>query len=413
MSQPVVSRRAVLGGVAAGIAAAGIAPAWAARAAGDPIDTVAAALDRRLIALRRDLHRHPEAPGQERRTAAVVARELRAAGLDVVTGVGGHGVVGLLEGSRPGRTVAYRADMDAVPPHGQLGGDGKVAHVCGHDLHTAVGVGIAQVLARLRARLSGRVMFVFQPAEETLTGAAAMLGDGVFARARPTEIHALHCYAFPVGEFATTAGYGLPGQDQGVVTLTGPDAAARAERLTTDVGALGTVAQPAIPDGLDQVLTDVQTPDGPFARFVMLRARAVGTEVQFSYRCWPEDRYTEVRAAIHRLAGQAGGTVSFAGAPFPAMVCPEPEGRALDRYLRRTVGSSRVRRLHAAIPFSGEDFALFLREMPGTYTLLGVQPPRTPIAESYPHLGAFDPDERAIGHGVRAMAGWLATRARG
>jgi metal-dependent amidase/aminoacylase/carboxypeptidase family protein len=94
------------------------------------------------------------------------------------------------------------------------------------------------------------------------------------------------------------------------------------------------------------------------------------------------------------------------------MVCPEREGQELKRFLHRTVGRDRVRTMHAAVPFSGEDFALFLDRLPGTYTFLGVHAPGAAIDTSYPHFGSFTPDERAIGHGIRAMAGWLAGRTR-
>jgi metal-dependent amidase/aminoacylase/carboxypeptidase family protein len=412
-----VSRRAVLGG-AAGVVGAGLAaprPAHAGR--DDAIDAVASRLDRDLIDLRRDIHAHPEIAGREERTARVVAERLRTAGLRVTTGIGGHGVLALLTGARPGRTVAYRADMDAVPPEAQIGGgDGQPAHLCGHDLHTTVGVGVAEVLARLRDRLAGTVAFVFQPAEESLTGAAAMLADGVFARVRPAEIHALHCGPFPVGEFLVTPGYGLPGQDLGVITLTGADAVARARRLAADIGALGTVSPPVTSQDLEQLLIDIRTPDGPLAEFVFLQAYLPAEdrpEIQVSYRCWPEHRYVEVRQDIRRLARAAGAaTVSFPDDPFPAMVAPEREGHALRRHLARTIGRDRVGRLHAAIPFNGEDFALFLDRMPGTFTFLGVRAPGAPLESSNPHVVGFTPDERAIGHGVRAMAGWLSRRTR-
>ncbi|SDL32161.1 M20 metallopeptidase family protein [Nonomuraea jiangxiensis] len=415
-----VSRRAVLGGAVAGVAGDALGPARAAYAGGmpsegDPVDAVAAQLDRDLIALRRDLHRHPELPGQERRTAEVVARRLRAAGLDVTTGVGGHGVVGVLEAARRGRTVAYRADIDAVPPEDQLSGGTQVAHLCGHDVHTAVGVGVAEVLAHLRDRLAGTFVFVFQPAEEALSGAAAMLDDGVLARTRPTEIHALHCGPFPVGEFVVTPGFGLPGQDHGVITLTGPDATARAQRLAAAIGALGTVSPPSTPEALERFVADLLTPDGPLSTFVFMQVQTAdttgGAEVRMSYRCWPEDRYEDVRADIGRLARSHGGTPVFPKDPYPAMLCPEWEGHVLKRHLEQTIGPDRVRTIQAAVPFSGEDFALFLDRIPGTYTFLGVMAPGAPITTGYPHFGAFNPDERAIGHGVRAMARWLAVRA--
>ncbi len=389
-----VSRRVLLGGAVAAMALT-------------PVAAAHASTESDLIALRRDLYRHPEVAGEERRTAMIVARRLRAAGLDVRTGVGGHGVVGVLRGAHRGRTVAYRADMDAVPPDSQQGGGAEPAHLCGHDIHTTVGVGVAEALARQRHRLAGTVQFVFQPAEESLTGAAAMLADGVFARVHPEEIHALHCGPFPVGEFAITTGFGLPGQDRGTVTVADP---ATARQLVAEIAALGTVSPPGSPQDLAQLVADLQIKDGPLARFVFMNADVPdgGAEIRVSYRCWPADRYTEIRESIRRLAGPAA-TVSFPNAPFPAMVSPIREGNALREHLRTT---HRVIDLHAAIPFSGEDFSLFLERVPGTFTFLGVRSPGAAVETSYPHFGAFTPDERAIGHGVRAMTGWLAARTR-
>lgn len=424
LGNAVASRRVVLGAaVAAGAATAlgSASTAFATNVSGGvtqySIDAVAKRLDDQLIALRRDIHRHPETAGEEGRTAAVVAERLRTAGLTVSTDVGGHGVVGVLAGVRRGRTVAYRADIDAVPPEDQIDGGTTAAHVCGHDLHTAIGIGIAEVLARLRNRLSGRIVFVFQPAEEALTGAEAMIDDGVLRQTRPEEIHALHCGPFPVGQFVVTPGTGLPGQDHSIITLSGPDAATQAPQLITDIGGLATVAPPETSADLERLVEDIQTPHGPLTEFITIQARAAQPdaggriEVQTSSRCWPEERYTEVRDEISAIAdGYDGTQVTFPAEPFPAMVCPVGDGRAVRRHLSNVLGRDKARTVHAAIPFSGEDFALFLDRIPGTYTFLGVRAPGTDITTSYPHFGSFDPDERAIGYGVRAMAGWLAER---
>jgi len=170
------------------------------------VKEIAAEIEGELVALRRDIHRQPELAGEERRTAGLVADRLRAAGLEVSTGVGGHGVVAALDGMSGGPTVAYRADMDAVGPNGLLNyASGKafdaeftsqvqdVGHHCGHDIHTAIGVGVAETLSQMRDRLPGRVVFLFQPAEETLEGARAMIEEGVLDRYTPREIYALHC----------------------------------------------------------------------------------------------------------------------------------------------------------------------------------------------------------------------------
>ncbi|MBD0742827.1 amidohydrolase [Streptomyces sp. CBMA152] len=412
------ARRTLLAGAAA--AGAGIVWGTAGQAAADggrgsvgqrTVDAELARLEGELIALRRDIHQHPEAPGQEQRTAGIVARELRAAGLTVTTGVGGTGVVGVLRGARPGRTVAYRADMDAVPPQDIVGGGTAVAHVCGHDIHTTVAIGVAKVLARLRRQLSGTVVFLFQPAEEALAGARAMIDAGVLESNRVQEIHALHCGPFPAGQFAVTPGYGLPGQDRAQVTFSGPDAPDAARRLAAEISALATVAVPQSAADLERMVADIRTPDGPLARFVAVRARTQDAKVSVSYRCWLQERYVEVREDIRRLAkSYAGSGVSFPAEPFPAMVCPEGDARRVAHHLRRTLGPDAVTELHAAFPFNGEDFALYLQRLPGTYTFLGVRAPGAPITTAFPHYPDFAPDERAIGVGVRAMAGWIAKR---
>ncbi|MEU6233427.1 M20/M25/M40 family metallo-hydrolase [Kitasatospora sp. NPDC047058] len=442
-NKPALSRRTLLGGTAA--AGVGAVLASGTPAAADPgnrrnpidqaaVDAVATRLDDGLIALRRDLHQHPETTGRETYTAAAVAGRLRAAGLDVTTGVGRivvngeelerTGIVAVLKGARPGRTVAYRADMDAVPGNGIVTSDRNhpAAHACGHDLHTTVGVGVAQVLAQLRNRLSGTVVFFFQPGEEGLAGARAMIDAGVLEDTGAEEIHALHCGPYPVGQFAVTPGSGLPGQDWARVTLAGADAPAAAGRLVTELGGLATVAPVPTPADayLEQMVADVQTPDGPLARFVVIRARAAdkpdaegNVAVDVTFRCWPEDRNVEIREEIRRLAQPyAGAVVTYPKEPFPAMVCPENDAAALARHLRRVLGPGGVTVNHAAFPFNGEDYALFLDRIPGTYTFLGVRTPGAAITTSFPHYDQFTPDERAIGVGVRAMAGWLATRTR-
>ena len=174
-----------------------------------------AAIHPRLVAWRRDIHQHPELGEQETRTAKLVADHLRGLGLEVRTGVGKTGVVGLLRGGKPGGTVALRADMDALPvkePEGfpfaskarQMyhGSEVDVMHACGHDAHTAMLMAVAEVLAGMKDQLQGTVMFVFQPAEEGSSlvkpgegaswGAKAMLEDGLFDEVKPDAIFAMH-----------------------------------------------------------------------------------------------------------------------------------------------------------------------------------------------------------------------------
>jgi len=136
-----------------------------------------------LVALRKQLHQHPELAFEEHETARAVGEFLKKLGIPFRTGVGKTGIVAVLEGSAPGRTIGIRADMDALPIHEETGLafaskiPGKM-HACGHDVHTVIALGVAAVLAELKASLTGKVKFIFQPAEETLSGAAAMIAEG-------------------------------------------------------------------------------------------------------------------------------------------------------------------------------------------------------------------------------------------
>lgn len=384
------------------------------------IDRIAACFDADLISLRRDIHRWPELAGAECRTASAAAQRLRAAGLSMSTGVGGHGVVAVLDGAGPGPTVAYRADMDAVA--GDERADGAfssrvpgVAHLCGHDLHTAIGVGVAQVLARLRHRFSGRVVFLFQPAEETLDGARAMIEAGVLDRTAPQEIYALHCAQLPVGTFAVSLGVAQPGQDVGHIEVFGPNAIDNGERVLAAVDGLSTITCPRTPTESARLVLDLQVPDGPLARFVFVQSRLTSGDdgtvrIRLGLRAWPEDGYLTLREEVRRIVGSVSGAkVEFPQPPFPAMVCSRELSRAAAVHLRRMAGVRAVTVLHAAHPFNSDDFALFLRQVPGTMLYLGVANPDTGV-NGTPHSPDFAADERAVGLGVRAMAGLLLRR---
>ena len=136
-----------------------------------------------LVATRRDFALHPELSDEEQRTARVVAERLHALGLMVQTGVGGHGIVALLSGARPGPTVALRCELDAMPIHDALETPYRslhlgIKHACGHDAHLAMALGVAELLTAARERLPGTVKLIFQPAEESLAGAQAMIAAG-------------------------------------------------------------------------------------------------------------------------------------------------------------------------------------------------------------------------------------------
>ncbi|MER7204171.1 hypothetical protein CG723_45560 [Streptomyces sp. CB01635] len=387
------------------------------------------ALDEELIELRREIHRRPELAGEERETAGLVAEQLRAAGLEVTTGVGGHGVVAVLDGSADGPTMAYRADMDAVdatrnvlpfPRSGRVYDEGfasrvpGVAHLCGHDLHTAIGVGVARKLARRSDQVRGRLVFVFQPAEEPLQGARAMLDTGLVQRLAPREFYALHCSPFPTGTIAVSPGYGLPGLDQIRILLPGGGDAAVA--VAAEVEALGTVG---FPQNVTEYHAGFHALLDPEVAASHQESVSVATWIEpgsdgqpvvgILLRVWPQERLPEVRAQVEQITAAAGGHAAFQDVPFPAMVNSAELSTAAGDYLSTAMGPESVLWARASWPYNCEDFALFLKEAPGAQLCLGVADADSGI-DGAPHSPDFAADERAIGHGVHAMTGLLTHR---
>lgn len=157
-----------------------------------------------LIHIRRVLHCNPELSGQEIQTAEKIEKYLLSIGLEVRTDIGGHGVVGILKGANKGKTIAWRADIDAFKTDFPDVVDFKsenngVRHICGHDVHTTIGMGIANVLASLKDEFDGSVMFIFQPSEENFEGAKSMIDSGLFDILKPDAIFALHIAPIPTG----------------------------------------------------------------------------------------------------------------------------------------------------------------------------------------------------------------------
>src|SRR3954452_11709241 len=204
----------------------------------------AAAVEPKLIAWRHDIHQHPELGDQEKRTSALVAEHLRKLGLEVHTGIARTGVVGILKGGKPGRTVALRADMDALPvkePEGlpfaskakqpYLGKEVDLMHACGHDAHTAMLMGVAEVLVGSKDQLPGTVLLIFQPAEEGPSlftpssgkkwGAKLMLEEGAFKDPKPDAVFGLHVMPGPLGQISYRTGATAASSDDLEITVTG------------------------------------------------------------------------------------------------------------------------------------------------------------------------------------------------
>ncbi|MCF6295483.1 MAG: amidohydrolase [Flavobacteriaceae bacterium] len=163
-----------------------------------------------LVNIRRHFHEYPELSAQELKTSKFIEKYLSSLGLEVKTNIGGYGVIGILKSGNSGKRIAWRTDIDALKTNFEEIVDYKsktegVRHICGHDVHTTIGLGMANVLASLKANLNGTVYFIFQPAEEINKGAKSMINDGLFDIISPDEIYSLHVNPMPVGAVSAKA----------------------------------------------------------------------------------------------------------------------------------------------------------------------------------------------------------------
>ncbi len=376
------------------------------------VDARLSELEADLIAFRRDLHRHPELSGAEERTARVVAERLRALGLEVRTGVGGHGVVAILRGARPGPTVAFRADMDAVrsdapDPVAFPSVTPGVRHICGHDIHTTVGVALAEGLAAVRDRLAGSLMLVFQPAEERGTGARAMLRDGVFGNETPAAIFAVHTSPYEVGRLGTRPGVLLAGRDFVRVALNGSgDLRAAADSVRQTIARVPTI-------GPDQA--NAPAPEGfIYAEVGPLRRAGDG----WVLGAWITTAGDAARARARRAILEGIARMALPG----VTITPTYEERtiagvtnapavveAASAAIRSVLGEETVQEVRSIIPSFSEDFGAFQERVPGAMYFLGVSNQERGWV-GMPHSPDYVADERAILVGARAMVAAILAR---
>ncbi len=337
-----------------------------------------------LVALRHDLHAHPELAFDEHRTAVKVADFLAARGIETHRGLAGTGVVGVLRRGDTGRTIALRADMDALPVHElnlfphRSRHEGRM-HACGHDGHTAMLLGAAEYLAA-HGNFEGTVVFIFQPAEETDGGARVMIEQGLFTRFPVEAVYGMHNWpGLPAGQFAVHAGPVMACADQFDIALRGHGAHAAMPQQGRDplvagaalVQALQTVVSRSL-DPLDAaVLSVTRFLAGGEAYNVIPGEARIGGTVR-AFRPEVEDA---IEAAMERLcAGIAAAHGVQASLDYrrgyPPSVNDAAEAARCQAVLADLVGSDNVR-LDMKPSMGAEDFAYMLREKPGCYVWIG------------------------------------------
>jgi amidohydrolase len=368
-----------------------------------------------LVAWRRDLHQHPELSFREVRTAAFVARTLSELGYEVRAGVAHTGVVASLQSGRPGPTVMLRADMDALPV--QESSDAPYAsqtpgamHACGHDGHVAIGLGAATLLARHATGLPGRVLFLFQPAEEGLGGAREMIAAGALADIRPDAAFGLHLWnPLPLGRIVAQAGPIMAAADILNITIRGrgghggqPHETVDAIAVTGQVlSALQTIVSRNVDPQEMAVLTIGIVHGGTAFNVIAETVELQGTIRTFS----PAVRET----VLTRLQVLLDGVTTGMGARYdlqaqcvaPAVVNDAVIAEVARAAAVQVVGNTAVA-WHAPLMVS-EDFAEYQKVVPACYMLLGSGNAELGLSAPH-HSPRFDFDERALPIGAALLA---------
>ncbi len=377
--------------------------------------SLAKSLEPAMIERRRDFHRHPELGFQEVRTAGIVANELNQLGLEVRTGVGRAGVVALLEGDQPGPIILLRFDMDALPITEANATDyvsqtPGVMHACGHDGHTTIGLAVAKILTPLRSQIAGTLKFVFQPAEEGLGGAKAMVNDGVLEGPAPERSLALHVWNDkPLGWVAATDGPCMAASNRFTVTLRGKGGHGASPYQTIDpvvasaqiITAVQSIVSRNV-NALDSAVLSVTAVNAGEA-FNVIPDSAVLRGTMRTFR--PEVRDLIVRRFTQVVEGVAG-----------AMGCQsEIDIQTISpAVINDATMSAQVRELAQAVPgvtnvvsdertMGSEDMAEMMEAVPGCYFFVGSADPSRGL--DFPHHHPrFDFDERVLALSAALMA---------
>lgn len=409
------------------------APAYAQeRVDESEVARLAATLQPKVVAWRRDIHAHPELGNREFRTARLIAEHLRGLGIEVRTGIAGTGVVGVLRGGQPGSgVIALRADMDALPVEERTGlpfaskvrtggpeGDLPVMHACGHDAHVAMLMGAAELLSTMRSRIPGTIVFIFQPAEEgppegEAGGAPLMIERGALSAPKPSAIFGLHVMPGRSGTISFRSGGFFAGADRISIVLKGRQTHGAQPWSGIDVVALGADVVHAVnqiaarridPQRAPTIITLATVHAGLRHNIIPEELRMTGTLRTFDSQS-RDFASAEVTRVVEELAKSYGATAS--------VVFDQPDlptrndsrlAALLETSLRKAAGPDNVDP-SAPVRTVSEDFSAFAQVVPGLFVVLGTTPAGIdPASAPANHSPQFDIDEQAMEVGVRAFA---------
>ena len=371
-----------------------------------------------IIGIRRHLHRNPELSGLERETAALVANHLTAWGVeDVQSGVGGHGVTGVLGKSLDGPTLALRADMDALPIQETSGlpyqsCKAGVMHACGHDGHTATLLGAAHVLSEMREQLTSPIRFLFQPAEETIGGAESMIAAGALENVE--SIIALHGWPnLEIGQIGLRSGPMMASADTFDLTVRGKGGHAAYPHTTVDPIVVGSLIVQALQTISSREISPLDSVVVTVAQFHAGTAYNVipgAAELKGTVRCLSAAIRDEMQVRMERIvagicaAFRADYTLSYERGT-PVVVNDAAMIAKIEAAGAEVLGPGNVRYLETPT-MGAEDFAFYLEKIPGAMFRLGVGTEVTAL-----HTPTYNFSDGALPHGIALLAS-LAMRGR-
>ena len=375
------------------------------------------ALDQKseIVALRRDLHQHPELGFKEVRTSGIVAQTLTDLGLEVMTGIAETGVIGLLEGKSKSPVLLLRFDMDALPIDEKTGASYAsktpgVMHACGHDAHTAIGVGAARLLAERRKELPGTIKFVFQPAEEGDGGAARMVADGVLENPKPNYVMGLHVWnEMRVGEYGLPPGPMMAGAELFNVRITGKGGHGASPHKSQDpvvaaahiVTALQTITSRNLNPLDSAVLSIGEIKAGSAFNIIPEEAILTGTIRGFKTDVLNlvKDRFSTITTDIARAMG-CEAEINLLQVTYP--VDNDAELTELMAGVIRSIDTNA--KINTTFQTMGsEDFSLMMRDIPGCFLMVGSANPDQGLDYGH-HHPKFDIDEACLPNAVAIIA---------
>jgi amidohydrolase len=399
------------------------ASALAQAPAGSPlapeIDRLAKDAESRVIEWRRDFHENPELSNREFRTSKIVVEHLQRLGLEVKNPVAHTGVVGILKGRKEGPVVALRADMDALPvteladvPFASK--NKGVMHACGHDTHTAMLMGVAEVLSKMRDRLPGTVKFIFQPAEEGAPpgeagGAHLMIKEGVLESPKPDAIFGLHVGAYPLGVLAFRSGGALASADRFKIVVKGRGTHGAMPWMGVDpivvssqiiLGLQTIVSRQTELTATPAVVSVGMIKGGNRNNIIPPEVEMEGTIRAFDPKIRKEI-HERVKKTATMIAESAGATAEVNVSLGVPVTFNDPKlTTQMTPTLERVVGQRKI--MTANQVTGAEDFAFYQEKIPGFFFFLGITPTGAkPIPNHSPY---FLVDESALIVGVRAVA---------